>query len=47
MRKEQTLTLIEQEWKALLDSFAGLTDNMLMESGAVNVKSDKIKGESA
>jgi len=35
MSKEQTLTRIEQEWKAFLDSFAGLADNILMESGAV------------
>lgn len=35
MRKEQVLTQIEQEWKAFLDSFADLTDNILMESGAV------------
>ena len=35
MSKEQVLTRIEQEWKVFLDSFAGLTDNILMESGAV------------
>lgn len=35
MSKEHVLTRIEQEWKAFLDSFAGLTDNMLVESGAV------------
>jgi len=35
MSKEQILIQIGQEWQAFLSSFAGLTDNLLMESGAV------------
>ena len=35
MSKEQILIRLEQEWKAFLDSLVGLTDNILMESGAV------------
>ena len=35
MSKEQVLTRMEKEWRVFLDSFAGLADNVLMESGAV------------
>ena len=35
MNRERALNRIEQGWKAFLESFTDLTDNMLMESGAV------------
>jgi len=35
MNKEKVLNRIEQEWKIFLESFKGLTDNIMMESGAV------------
>ena len=35
MKKERLLTKIESNWITLMESFAGLTDNMLLESGAV------------
>ncbi|MFC1995652.1 DinB family protein [Chloroflexota bacterium] len=35
MKKERLLTKIEDGWMTFIESFAGLTDDMLMESGAV------------
>ena len=35
MKKERLLTKIEDNWMTFRESFAGLTDDMLMESGAV------------
>ena len=35
MSKEQVLNRIDQEWKTFLDSFAGLSDNILLEPGVV------------
>jgi len=35
MNKEAVLNRLEKEWKAFLESYKGLTDNIMMESGAV------------
>jgi len=35
MSKERVLNRIEQEWEIFLESIRGLTDNRMMESGAV------------
>ena len=35
MKKERLLTKIEDNWMTFIESFAGLTDDMLIESGAV------------
>jgi hypothetical protein len=35
MKKERLITKIENSWMAFMESFAGLTDDMLMEPGVV------------
>lgn len=35
MKKGRLLTKIEDNWVTFIKSFAGLTDDMLMESGAI------------